>query len=350
MADNSPTTSPKPRHENHPVFKPVPLFWPGNNRFWWGGKLVSGPWEDLSAQCLVALFVLGVSYLYYTRVIITFPASYRLIGEIVFGGLLGLVVAAYFKVHLTDPGIIPRKYFFHVPGLINRSQLEIDVLLNGEHTTDPPEPKQDEESKDKQNSSESFPNQENLPESKTEQLGDASTQTSPTLSSLRGPRLRRQRSRGYDKTGCGRIFCPICRIYSPMKAAHCAVCDNCVEVHAYHITFMGNCIGKRNFKHFVSFLGVTVAFLANFLVQYAIHYNHKRREERDKGQHTDNEQTGPVPYADSPLSVVTDGLGGFSDLKEGFRLISLLVFGLFGVLIVIGALIYLAVLLYFVVK
>jgi DHHC palmitoyltransferase len=336
-------------NQKQPNWKPVHHFWPGNNRFWWGGKFVSGPWEDLSAQCLVGLFVLGVSYLYYTRVVRTFPAFYRLIGEIVFGGLLGLVVLAYFKVHLADPGIIPRKYFFQVPGLINRSDLEIDILLNGEDSLDSPELKSDEESKEKQALSKTSSTEESGILEGQPILKGSQSPASPSLSTLREPRLRRQRSRGQDKTGSGRVFCPICRIYRPIKAAHCSVCDNCVEVHAYHITFMGNCIGKRNFKYFISFLVATMAFLANFLVQFCIHYSHKKKQE-DEVDITVDETGSNNNRATQSSHLAIAGISSLTDFREGFRLLSLLVFGLFGVLIVVGVLIYLGVLLYFVIK
>lgn len=347
MSDSEKPRAAQAADQSHKDWKPVHLFWPGNNRFWWGGKLVSGPWEDLSAQCLVGLFVLGVSYLYYTRVIRTFPASYRLIGELVFGGLLAFVVVAYFRVHLMDPGIIPRKYFFHVPGLIHRSELEIDILLHGEYPLESAGSKSDDEQKEKTLLEKTETLGEATIEGQSDPLNDSVTQMSPSLAALREPRLRRQRSRGQDKTATGRVFCPICRIYRPIKAAHCSVCDNCVEVHAYHITFIGNCIGKRNFKFFVSFLGFTVAFLANFLVQYAIHYRHKKQEE----EHNDSSWEGPrQTVTGDNTHLVVAGMTSFSDLKEGFRILSLLVFGLFGVLIVIGVLIYLAILLYFVVR
>lgn len=347
MSDNEKPRVGRNADQNHPDWKPVHFFWPGNNRFWWGGKIVSGPWEDLSAQCLVGLFVLGVSYLYYTRVIRTFPASYRLIGELIFGALLAFVVVAYFKVHLMDPGIIPRKYFFHVPGLIQRSELEIDILLHGEYPLDSAGSKPEDEQKEKTLLEKTDTLGEATIEGAKDPLNDSATQLSPSLAALREPRLRRQRSRGQDKTATGRVFCAICRIYRPIKAAHCSVCDNCVEVHAYHITFIGNCIGKRNFKFFVSFLGFTVAFLANFLVQYAIHYKHKKQEEEQNNSL--NEARAHIPSGDSNY-LAEAGMTSFTDLKEGFRILSLLVFGLFGVLIVIGVLIYLAILLYFVVR
>jgi hypothetical protein len=61
----------------------------------------------------------------------------------------------------------------------------------------------------------------------------------PTTSNLRYIRLRQK-------------FCRTCLIYRPLRSHHCKTCDVCVIRFDHHCSFLGNCIGLRNYRWFIA--------------------------------------------------------------------------------------------------
>ncbi|OIT05446.1 PREDICTED: probable protein S-acyltransferase 7 [Nicotiana attenuata] len=182
--------------------------WQGRNRFYLGGRLVFGP--DIRALFLTLFLILVPVALFCAFVsrglINAFP--HRL-------GYLIVAISLLFSVFIvvlllltsgTDPGIVPRN-------------------------TNPPEP--------------------------DEEFETSSISTS-CLGSQTGPlSLPPMKNVTVNGIVVKVKYCKTCMLYRPPRCSHCSICDNCIERFDHHCPWVGQCIGKRNYRYFFMFVSST---------------------------------------------------------------------------------------------
>ena len=61
-------------------------------------------------------------------------------------------------------------------------------------------------------------------------------------------------------------FCYTCQIIRPLGVSHCKTCNVCVERFDHHCPWVGNCIGKNNYRYFFVFLILLNSFFIFSLV------------------------------------------------------------------------------------
>ncbi|KAL0905421.1 hypothetical protein M5K25_023841 [Dendrobium thyrsiflorum] len=193
------------RNEASGKMKRVYQVWKGSNRFFLGGRLIFGP--DVRSMVLtifliivpVLLFVVFVSQ----RLVNEFQHH---LGELIVGIAVGFAFYVIFLLFLTsgrDPGIIPRN-------------------------PHPPEPEDDQIS--------------NL--SWTGSHGGPSSVPPFKDVIVNGVLVRVK-------------YCQTCMLYRPPRCSHCSICNNCIERFDHHCPWVGQCIGKRNYRFFFMFVSST---------------------------------------------------------------------------------------------
>jgi palmitoyltransferase ZDHHC9/14/18 len=66
-------------------------------------------------------------------------------------------------------------------------------------------------------------------------------------------------------------YCTTCRLWRPPRSSHCRVCDSCVEYCDHHCIWLNNCVGRRNYRYFFTFI-LSTAMMGLYLTGQSIWY------------------------------------------------------------------------------
>ncbi|KAL8038109.1 hypothetical protein ABFX02_11G082800 [Erythranthe guttata] len=198
--------------------------WKGRNKFMFGGRLIFGP--DYKSLFLTMSLILAPLILFWTFVakglIVSFPPRWGL-----FIISLSFIFTAYIMILLfmtsgRDPGIIPR----------NSQPPENEDYDSSNLST--------EWGTGSQNSSSIIPLTKNI--------------------MINGIFVKVK-------------YCQTCMLYRPPRCSHCSICNNCVERFDHHCPWVGQCIGKRNYRYFFMFVSSTTLLCVFVLASCSININ-----------------------------------------------------------------------------
>ena len=213
-------------------YEPMTDYWDGNNIICCKGSCgIGGPPNNIPVIVCV-MFIIGSGgglYFYFVA-----PFLWKNVSEaipIIWSVIYVCLLVSYFLTMCTDPGIIPRRKWWElIPDSLNVEDPNIKKLICDEEIED----------------------------------------------------LVTADYTDHDSNS-KRVWCQSCQIYRPPRASHCAECDNCVEVMDHHCPFVGNCVAKRNYQYFCSFIVLVIVGISTLMIQvgyfmYASHSldkNHK---------------------------------------------------------------------------
>ncbi|CAH1964048.1 unnamed protein product [Acanthoscelides obtectus] len=185
----------------------------GRNRFYCNGRLMTAP---NSGVFLLTVFLITVTSTLFFIFDCKYLAENVTIAIPIIGGLLFLfTMSSLLRTGLSDPGIIPRATSEEAAYV--EKQIEVTNSANSPTFRPPPRTK------------------EVLVKGQTVKLK----------------------------------YCFTCKIFRPPRASHCSLCDNCVDRFDHHCPWVGNCVGRRNYRFFYMFI-VSLAFLAVFIFACAV--------------------------------------------------------------------------------
>ncbi|XP_077056243.1 palmitoyltransferase ZDHHC18-B isoform X2 [Siphateles boraxobius] len=206
LATPTPPPRPLPEHKPKRARKKWEVF-PGKNRFYCDGRIIVARQSGVLPLTLgLILLTSGLFFVFDCPFLVKHLTScIPAIG----GVLFMFVVISLFQTSFTDPGILPRA----TPEEAADIEKQIDNPTGSSSSYRPP------------------------------------PRTKEVIINQQVVKLK---------------YCFTCKIFRPPRTSHCSLCDNCVERFDHHCPWVGNCVGKRNYRFFYTFV-VSLAFLTAFI-------------------------------------------------------------------------------------
>ncbi|XP_038580500.1 palmitoyltransferase ZDHHC18b [Micropterus salmoides] len=208
----TPTPTPPPHHGNDSDKREEPKrprrkweVFPGKNRFYCDGRIIVARQNGVLPLTLGLILVTsGLFFIFDCPFLVKHLTSCI---PVIGGGLFVFVVITLLQTSFTDPGILPRA----TPDEAADIEKQIDNTGNASYRPPP--------------------------------------RTKEVLINQQVVKLK---------------YCFTCKMFRPPRTSHCSLCDNCVERFDHHCPWVGNCVGKRNYRFFYTFI-VSLSFLTAFI-------------------------------------------------------------------------------------
>ncbi|XP_070777816.1 palmitoyltransferase ZDHHC18-B [Enoplosus armatus] len=208
----TPTPTPPPHHGNDSDKREEPRrprrkweVFPGKNRFYCDGRIIVARQNGVLPLTLGLILVTsGLFFIFDCPFLVKHLTSCI---PVIGGGLFVFVVITLLQTSFTDPGILPRA----TPDEAADIEKQIDNTGNTSYRPPP--------------------------------------RTKEVLINQQVVKLK---------------YCFTCKMFRPPRTSHCSLCDNCVERFDHHCPWVGNCVGKRNYRFFYTFI-VSLSFLTAFI-------------------------------------------------------------------------------------
>ncbi|XP_055979222.1 palmitoyltransferase ZDHHC18 [Sorex fumeus] len=178
---------------------------PGRNRFYCGGRLMLAGHGGVFALTLLLILATTILFFVFDCPFLAHHLTPAI--PVIAAILFFFVMSCLLQTSFTDPGILPRATVYEA------AALEKQIDNTGSSTYRPP------------------------------------------------PRTREVMINGQMVK---LKYCFTCKMFRPPRTSHCSVCDNCVERFDHHCPWVGNCVGRRNYRFFYAFI-LSLSFLTAFI-------------------------------------------------------------------------------------
>ena len=217
-----------------------------NTLFVCSGRLLNTRAKPLNIMTFLLTLLPGILFLAFSA-----PYLWRQLSPavpIIFAYVFLVCLSSFAHAAFSDPGILPRNLHPHPPN----PEEERDPLALGPSTNEWVMVK-------------TFPSSSAL---RNRTAGDAeNANSSPT-------QQRHQAMEVPTK------YCKSCNIWRPPRAHHCRVCDACIETQDHHCVWLNNCVGRRNYRYFFSYVA-SATLLSLFVMAFSLAHVGLRAQQRN---------------------------------------------------------------------